>query len=258
MKNKLRDRFNAGEKTIGTFTHLKSMEAIEAIGAAGMTFLVIDTEHCPVSVTETAKYIQAADGVGLDSLVRVSDITRPAILQPLDAGAKGVIVPCIKTVEQAKQLVEYAKFKPVGQRGYCMSRDGIWGDDKSYADGLAGYMKEANDKTLLILQCETVECAKQIDDIVGIDGVDGIMVGPNDLSIAMGIPGQFKNPEFIDTVQSIVDACKKAGKMSFAFCHDAKEANERFAQGFDNAIVGIDILTLISSYKKILEEVKGV
>lgn len=255
MKNNLRDKFEQGKRSVGTFTHLKSMEAIEAIGASGMEFLVVDMEHCPVSITEVARYIQAADVAGLDTLVRVNDITRPAILYPLDAGAKGVIVPCIKTVEQAKQLVEYAKYKPVGQRGYCMTRDGIWGDDASYQNGLAGYMEYANKNTLLILQCETMECAKQIDDIVAVEGVDGIMVGPNDLSIAMGMPGQFKNPVFIETVQSIVDACKKAGKMSFAFCHDAEEANERLSQGFDNAIVGIDILTLISSYKNILKDV---
>lgn len=256
MKNNIIENFKNKKKTVGTFTHMKSMEAIEAIGISGMEFIVIDMEHCPVDISEAATYVTAANAAGITPLMRVNSITRPAILQGLDIGVKGLIVPCIKTVDQVRELVSYAKYRPVGERGYCMTRDGKWGYDSVYDNGLKGYMKDANEDNLLILQCETVECLNQIEEIVDIDGVDGIMVGPNDLSIAMNMPGQFKNPEFLKGIDRVVRACKKAGKMSFIFCHDANEANEKLEQGFDNAIVGIDLLTLISTYRQILEDIK--
>ena len=89
----------------------------------------------------------------------------------------------METVDEVKKLVAYAKFAPLGNRGYCPSRDGGWGMAECYAEGMGGYMERANRDTLLLPQCETMGCLENIDEILGMDGVDGIFIGPFDLSL---------------------------------------------------------------------------
>ena len=179
--------------------------------------------------------------------------TRSAVLHALDVGAKGVIVPCIESVEQVKALIAYAKFQPTGARGYCMTRDGKWGYDSAYAEGLAGYMCESNAKTMLIPQCETLGCLEHIEEIAALPGVDGILIGPYDLSIAMGLDGQFAHPAFRAAVARILSACRANGKMSMIFAGSTEDMRQRLNEGFDNILFGLDVLSLIGHYTGIAE-----
>lgn len=111
------------------------------------------------------------------------------MLRLLDVGAQGVVVPCVETVEEVRELVRYAKFAPLGNRGFCPTRDGGWGH-AAHAVSISGYMETSNRETLLLPQCETVGCLEHIEEITAMDGVDGIFVGPFDLSIALGHPGE--------------------------------------------------------------------
>ena len=138
--------------------------------------------------------ITAADAAGITPLVRINEISRSAVLQPLDYGAQGLIVPAVETVEQVEELVRYAKFPPVGNRGYCPTRDGGWGFDDESLQGTETYFARCNRETLLIPQCETQGCLEHIDEITAMEGVDGIFVGPFDLSIALGIPRSSYDP----------------------------------------------------------------
>lgn len=133
-------------------------------------------------------------------------------------------MPQLETVEQARQLVGWAKFAPVGNRGYCPSRDGGWGLDENYAGGMSGYMDWANRNTMLIPQCETAGCLEHIEEIVAIEGVDGIFIGPFDLSIALGIPGRFDDPRHIAAVERVRLACERANKPCIMFCGSAEAA----------------------------------
>ncbi|MGN1230855.1 MAG: HpcH/HpaI aldolase/citrate lyase family protein [Anaerotignum sp.] len=257
MKNRVLEKFRNQQPSYGTFTHLKSMTVIEALGAAGLDYVVIDMEHSPTGITEVTNYITAADAAGITPFVRVDEASRSAVLHALDVGAKGIVVPCIESVEQVKQLVEYAKFGPVGNRGYCMTRDGQWGFGASYEDGMAGYMTISNRDTWVIPQCETMGCLESIEEIIQLDGVDGVMVGPYDLSIAMGIPGQFAEESFQGALERILSAAKAAGKPAFIFTGNAADTKLRIAQGFDSAMVSIDILMLVNAYKALLHEIKA-
>lgn len=256
MSNRILEKFKQHQPSVGTFTHLKSMVAVEALGVTGLDYVVIDMEHSPIAIDEAARYVTAADAAGLTPFLRVNEATRSAVLRALDIGAMGIVVPCIETVEQLRELVGHAKFHPAGNRGYCVTRDGRWGFAPSYQDGMMGYMDIQNADTLFIPQCETSGCLENIEEIAAIDGVDGIMIGPYDLSIAMGIPGQFDSPRFEDAVARILKACKDAGKLSVIFTGAAADAKARLAQGFDSALVGLDALTLINAYKAIVKEVE--
>lgn len=253
MKNKILDDFKAGKPTIGTITHMKSITGVEAIGASGLDYVFIDQEHCPVSINELNAYMVAAKAADITPIVRIPDVTRASVLRALDAGAMGIVVPCVETVDQVKDLVKWAKFGPKGERGYCMTRDAEWGFNEDYKDGLLGYMDIASKETLLLPQCETMGCLENIEEITAIDGVDGILIGPYDLSFAMGIDGQFDAPEFKDALARILAACKKNGKICMIFTGNPDDIDLRTEQGFDSILFNLDVLVVINYFKGIAE-----
>lgn len=253
MKNRVLEKFKRGEKTLGTFTHLMSAPAIEALAYTALDYVLIDMEHSPICAESAAALVSTASGAGLGTLVRVDSISRSPVLKMLDAGAGGLVVPQVETVEQVRDLVSWAKFAPVGGRGFCPTRDGGWGYSEDFAKGMDGYMKSANASTLLLPQCETVGCLNNIEEIVAMEGVDGIFVGPFDLSISMGIPGEFDNPLHIAAVERVRRACADAGKLCVMFTGDASKAAGYFAQGFDSVTLGIDISTLADAYNALAD-----
>lgn len=256
MGNLLKEKIKNKEKVLGTFFELGSMSVIECLGQTGLDFVIIDNEHGPFETESTMNYIRACDNVGLTPLVRVREVSRPAILKPLDIGAKGLIVPCIETIEQAKKVVEYGKFSPIGKRGFCPSRKDYWGYSHPQGQPIDIGMKHENEKTLLILQCETVGCLENIEAIVSMDGVDGIFIGPFDLSISMGIPGQFDNPEFLKAVDKILSTCKKYNKISSVFTGRFDDIDKYYKQGFDIVTYSLDANILVDRFKNIVSNIK--
>ena len=252
MNNRLLNKFLANEKSYGLMSHLRSTEAIEAIALAGFDYVIIDTEHSPINYSESAKYILAANKAGISPIVRIDDISREKVLKALDAGAHGIIGPHIHDVQEVKKLVEYAKFAPLGQRGYCPTADGLWGFDEVYdLEGIQGYMKQKNEKTLLIPQCETVEALESIEEIINVEGVDGIMFGPFDLSISMGIPGQFDHPDFQAAIDRVLKAVNDAGKFALMF-GKGDFLRENLNKGYHSGILGVDITYLINGLRETL------
>ncbi len=254
MTNSILDKFKKGQKTIGTMTHMRSSTAVECLGHTGLDFVVIDLEHSPVTSEGADAYILAAGSAGLAPLVRVDGISRSAVLKMLDAGAQAVIVPCVETVDQAAELVGYAKFAPLGARGFCPTRDGGWGRAAHAAGGPEEYMRASNSETLLILQCETAGCLESIETITSVEGVDGILIGPYDLSIALGKPAQFHDPELQKAFRRILGACKTAGKMCMIYAGNAAAAKDYLEQGFDSVIAGLDTDIYISAYCEIVRK----
>ena len=255
--NRIREKFLNHELSVGTFTQLTSTVAVEALGRTGLDYVLIDTEHSAVGIEFLSSAITAADAAGIVPLVRINDIARSKVLQPLDYGAQGLIVPAVETVEQVRRLVEYAKFPPVGNRGFCPTRDGGYGYDEVSMQGTDVYFAHANQETLLIPQCETVGCLDHIEEITAMDGVDGIFVGPFDLSIALGRPMAFDCDEMRAALDRILNACHKNNKMAFIFCGDAQAAKARAAQGFDSITAGLDIMALVDSYRAMVQDIRG-
>ena len=183
------------------------------------------------------------------------EISRPAVLKLLDVGVQGLIVPNVKTLAQVQELVNYAKYYPIGQRGFCPSRKDGWG-----FDGLGSVpetMRHFNGETLLFPQCETAEALAIIEDICAVDGVDGIFVGPFDLSISMGMPGQFDAPEFQAAVTRIVAACRAAGKYCMFFTGTADGVIDGFRRGFDAIAYSLDAALFIQSVKRDVEDIRS-
>ena len=244
MKNAILEKFRRGEPSLGIISHLLSAPAIEVLAYTGMDYVLIDLEHSPIGAEHAARLVGVAQGAGLAPLVRVDGIGRSQILKMLDVGAAGLVVPQLETVEQARKLVSYAKFPPLGNRGYCPTRDGGWGSGSCYERGMDGYMAEANASTLLIPQCETAGCLEHIEEIAAVEGVDGIFIGPFDLSIALGIPGQFGNPLLTEGIERVRRACAAAGKLCIMYAGSGEAAKRYFDQGFPSVAAGLDIEVL--------------
>ena len=118
-------------------------------------------------------------------------------------------------------------------------------------------MSNSNEKALLLPQCETREALENIEEIVNIDGIDGIFIGPFDLSISMGMPGQFKAPEFLQAVTRVLNACKEAGKLCMIFSTTVEDAKGYMQEGFDAVANSIDTLMFMKVYKEMMDEIRG-
>ena len=240
-------------KTVGTFFELGGRGAMEALTRSGLDYVIIDTEHGCFSEESTADLILAAENNGLLPYVRIGDIKRPYVLRMLDIGAWGLIVPNIRTVEQVQELVSYAKFPPLGNRGYCPNRTSGWGND-TWAKNMADYMTECNRRCKIIPQCETREALERIEEIVCLPGVDGIFIGPCDLSIDMGIPLQFDHPILLEAIQTILLACKKYGKESYIFSGNMEDAKKWIDYGFDSITYSLDASVFINAWRNTVQE----
>ncbi|WP_277668614.1 HpcH/HpaI aldolase/citrate lyase family protein [Caproiciproducens galactitolivorans] len=243
------------QRMIGTFFELGGCNAIECLAGTGLDYVIIDTEHGNFTPEDVCNYIRTAENGGLLPYVRIGSIQRPYVLQMLDIGAKGIIVPNITSVEQVKELISYAKFPPLGNRGYCPNRTTRWGScDPSQS--IDEYMADCNLHCKLIPQCETVEALEQIEEITALDGVDGIFVGPCDLSISMGIPLQFNAPALNAAIERILKVCKANRKMATIFAGNSADANRWFAKGFDSVTCGLDTSVFINAYKELVNDCK--
>lgn len=247
MKNVLKEKLIGGKKPIGCFFDTASTYIMECIGRTGMDFVIIDNEHSPIEAESSAEFIRCAELSGLTPLCRVRETSRPAILKLLDVGAQGLIVPDVHSAAQVKEIVSYTKYYPVGNRGFCPTRKDGWG-----FDGLGSVpetMAHFNAETLLIPQCETVGALESIEEIVALDGVDGIFVGPYDLSISMGLPGKFDDPVFQAAIDRIISACRSAGKFCLFFAGSADAVVAGFERGFDAMAYSLDAALFIKALK---------
>ena len=252
--NKLKEKLKNAEKPLGLFFDTSSVTIMECLGRCGFDFVIIDNEHSPIEAESSADYIRAAELVGLTPLCRVRDTSRPAVLKLLDVGAQGLIVPCVHSVEQVKDIIKYAKYYPVGERGFCPSRKDGWGFD--IPGGVPATMAHFNEETLLIPQCETVGALEHIEEIVALEGVDGIFVGPYDLSISMGIPGEFNNPVFQAAIDRIIKAVHDAGKFCIFFAGNTDAVVAGYKRGFDGMAYSLDAAIIIEALKERVDKIR--
>lgn len=258
MKNHVREKMLSGEKTVGTFFELGSATAAECIGLAGLDYLIIDQEHGPFNPQTTLTYVQAAKLYGVTPFARAQEISRPAILKLLDAGVMGLIIPCVRTRAELEEIVEYGKYAPLGRRGVASAAGTSFWYGEEAQHGMEQYFEISNRETLLIPQCETVECLEHIEEFAGIDGIDGFFVGPYDLSTAMNKPGQFDDPEVIAAIDRVRKACRAAHKFSFIYAGTEEKAREHLEKGFDSVAFNLDAIMLTESYRAAKGRILGV
>ncbi len=207
-RNRTKSILRDGKNAIGTMlVEVRQAAAMQWLANAGFDFVIIDTEHGPFTIETIADLSRSARDLGITPIVRVPDLSYAAITQPLDAGAQGIMAPRITAPEQVAEVVQTMKYPPAGKRGSVMGR----GHTGYHGGPVDEAMRAMNEETLLIVQVETREAVERIDRIVSVPGVDVALVGPNDLSIALGIPGNLDAPQFQRAIEQTISACRSAG-----------------------------------------------
>jgi len=205
-KNRVKKAMEDGKTVIGTMiVETRTPEIPRMMAAAGFDFVFIDTEHATYDLDTVKDMIRAGKASGLTCLVRVPDAEYHLIARTLDAGAQGVMVPRVEDRETVERIVRAAKYPPWGERGY--------GPRPIITDYQQLSMKERiaelNEDTVIVIQVERKKAIEDIDDLLSIKGVDVALIGPNDLSISLGVPGDINSEPMIDAIQKVVDACEK-------------------------------------------------
>ncbi len=201
-----------GGYVIGPFMKTSDSAFVEIAGHAGFDFAILDTEHGPVSIESMQNNIRAALVSGILPIIRVQDAQEVNIGKALDIGAFGVQVPQITNAKEAEKVVKAAKFYPSGNRGVCrFVRAAHYSAMNRYE-----YFRSADDN-LIILQLEGQEALQNIDEILAVQGIDILFIGPYDLSQSLGVPGDVENPKVIEQMEFIVHKAKKKNKIVGTF-----------------------------------------
>ncbi len=244
-ENAVRSTLRAGGRVVGTFAKLNDPASVEILGLAGFQFIVLDTEHASMDRQALVNLIRAADAAGTVPIVRLRNNDHVEILQALDAGAMGILVPHVKTRADVERAVEAARYAPLGSRGLApQQRSARYG-----MVDLASYLSLANENVLVACYCETVDAVKNIREIVAVDGLDVVFIGPMDLSQEMGIPGKTKDPRVLAATDEVLAATVKAGKTAGTIAPDAAETRRLFQKGFRFVSIGSDYGMLIAQAK---------
>lgn len=245
------EKLEAGQGVVGTFCHLGGPAVAECLSLSGLDYVIIDTEHGPFLEESTGEMIRAIQLHSAEAFVRVRDSSRAAVLHALDLGARGIIIPDVQSVEEARRLVEYAKYYPLGARGFAFSRCAKYGFSPDLKH-IGEYFDATNRRTILMPQCETAGALEHIEEIAALDGIDGIFVGPYDLSVALGAPAQFSTPRFAEALERVIRACRTSGKLAFIYANTMPEAKAYFAQGYQGAAIGTDTAFLVKAIQGML------
>jgi 4-hydroxy-2-oxoheptanedioate aldolase len=207
----LREKIEMGRSAIGTFmVEFSSPAAVSVMAGAGFDFVFLDAEHGNQNPREIEMAIESGYQAGLCLIIRPPDGNRAMITRSLDAGAGGVIVPFCSTLDDVNQTVRASKYAPVGKRGTHLFR----GHTRHQAvENPAAFLAEANRDLLTIIQIELAAAVPLVDEIAAIDGVDGLYLGPGDLSVDLGVPGQWDSPLMLEAIRATSAACRKHGKI---------------------------------------------
>jgi 2-keto-3-deoxy-L-rhamnonate aldolase RhmA len=250
----LRKRVLAGECVYGTMIRqARDPGAPSIFAAAGYDFVFIDMEHGNYNMETVADLIRGAKSAGMATIIRVPRLETFFISRVLDAGAEGIMVPMTSTKEQAEEIVRYSKYTPLGQRGF--------GNQTGQTDyrplKTLDFMKEANEHTLIVAQIETREAIENVDSILSVEGIDVGLIGPNDLSISLGIPDQMGSEILTKAIDKVVEMAKKKGKATGIHIGNIEAIKKWRAKGMTVLAYSTDIGFMYNASKSSLEELKG-
>ena len=198
--------FPSSGPVFGAWTSLGHPSITEIFTAAGVDFIGIDLEHSTISQEQAQRIIAAAQAGGVVCLPRVASHNGEPIRRLLDSGADGVIVPNVSTPDEVERLIGWCKYPPVGRRSFGVARAQGYGKD------FDAYVARWNERSTLILQIESAAGVEAIDELLSAEAVDGVMVGPYDLSGSMGIPGQLEHPRVAEACARVIEACRRRRK----------------------------------------------
>lgn len=254
MKNNIKERLARGEQVLGTMiTVFDNPEIAKILKVCGFDFFIVDCEHGHFDYQSVGNIMSVAREAGIPGFVRIPEVKREVVLKYMEMGSTGLLLPNTETVEQAKALVEYSKYYPLGNRGVSLLRSHT-GFEK--IDSAVDYMKRCNDENVLMIQIESPKGVENIDKLMAIEGIDAAFIGPNDLSQSMGIMGQTDNPKFIAALDSVIAAAKAKGKYSGIHMMAVPALAPWMAKGMTLNLWANDIVMMMNAAKEGIAKLK--
>jgi 4-hydroxy-2-oxoheptanedioate aldolase len=250
-KNPFKQGLASGQPQYGLWLGLPDNSAAEIAAVAGFDWLLIDGEHAPFDLRTIMSHLQAMAPYEVAPIVRCVEGNTALIKQLLDIGVQTLLVPMVETAEQAEQLVRAVRYPPAGIRGLgtSLARAARWNQ-------VPGYLKKANDEICLIVQVETASAMENLDAILQVEGVDGVFIGPSDLSASMGYIGDAGNPVVVETINTGLNKIRAAGKYAGLLCLDPSLAQNYVEQGANFVGVGVDTMILANETRKLAQRFK--
>jgi len=249
----VKTKLASGDVTFGTMVfEFFTPGLCQILHVAGASFVILDMEHSGVGIETIKAQIAFARGIGLVPMVRVPGCHYHLIATVLDAGALGIMVPMVETVEQARDIASWTRYRPEGVRGlaFSMAHDDYLGGE------VADKMKVSNERVMAIALIETAKGIENAEAILAVPGIDVGWLGHFDLTDSMGIAGQFDHPRFVAAVSHLVSACNKAGKPAGFLAGNAEIARAWQAKGFRMLCLGTDISLLKDTLAKAIADSK--
>ncbi|HXW67597.1 MAG TPA: aldolase/citrate lyase family protein [Thermoplasmata archaeon] len=247
MPNSWKERLAAsGHPSFGTWISSSSVVVVDALRGLGFDWFVIDTEHAQLNPETLAAMVALLREPGPSPLVRVGNLDPYWIKQALDAGARGILVPLVGTVEQARRAVEYAKYPPDGSRGAAAAAASRYGQE------LGAYLRRANAETLVGVQIETREGLENVEEIARVPGLDLLFVGPQDLTLSLGLLDERTHPRVREAMARVVAACRSAGKVPGTLVVSSEERRAAIELGFRFISLAADLRFLLQGASEFL------
>jgi len=234
-QNTFKRALKAGKAQIGLWSSLSSNYTVEVIAGAGFDWILLDMEHSPNDLESALTQLQAAAPYPSHPVVRVPWNDMVSIKRLLDIGAQSLLVPYVSTPAEARQAVSYTRYPPAGVRGVAgTTRATRFGRVKDYA-------RRAQEEICLLVQVETQQALDSIEAICGIDGVDGVFIGPADLHASLGYPGEIANPKVKPLIDEAIRRIRKAGKAPGILTPSEADARHWLECGALFVAVGADV-----------------
>lgn len=250
--NKFKRSMSSGESQFGAFLGLPGSSVAEIIAAAGFDWLLIDHEHAPFELSDILAHLQVIAPYDVAPIVRPVD-HNPALLKKfLDIGVQSFLVPMVDTPEQARSIVRSLRYPPAGTRGLgaSLARAAGWGQ-------VTDYLHKANDEICLLVQVETTEALHNLPQILQVEGVDGVFIGPSDLSASMGHVGDPAHPEVVTAISAGLESIAAAGKYAGVLCLDPSLVETYRASGANFIAVGVDTMILGQGARSLVQTFKA-
>ena len=206
--NKVKAALNQGKTQLGcSCSQLRSPEVMRALAAAGLDWTYLDSEHGGFDLETLQDMSKAAVIAGLCPVVRVADLQYALVARALDCGAQGVLFPRVESPELLDRAISWTRFPPLGVRGFGLTMPHLEYENISMADAIT----HINANVLVVFQIETKTALERIEELLSVPNIDAVMIGPADLSLSLGVPGQFDHPLMIEAMDRIRESCDRHG-----------------------------------------------
>jgi len=252
LTNHAKAALGRGESVVGTMVcELRSIAVPRMLAQGGMQFVIFDTEHGVFSPESIADLAAASRLAGITPIVRIPEIRKEAVSRTLDLGAQGLLIPQVRHEDEVVEVVRYAKYSPVGERGVALGRT-----HSNYRKGdAAEWMARLNVSTMVIVQIETSEAVDRLDAIASVAGVDALFIGPNDLASSLGVPGRLDHPRMVEVFERVIEVCRARGIAAGVHLFDVEAAKAWMAKGIRLVTISNDIAMIVEGARSIVQGV---